>query len=1010
MSGYVDGKQEIGRLSTMSKRQTKSTSSKTKATSKTVQKTAAKTTAKLAAKNTTKAKPTTLAKTTKSKAPSKTASKAAVNTPVKAKPAKTTAPQPPKTVANLKEHFDGIVSRLKAADTNNRKSVKALETAFSTLEDQVKSHQSIDHAKLSKKVDELSSYLTQSLDKTKRDITADLKNALENPTVDGVEAAITRSEDRLAEAELAQARSMSKVNQHIADLARVIDARLKSHEGETRAQAEKIAGLEEHVTSVQSQSYERIRLVENTTADAMRKLGDEVVGTAESFQSQLANQSANLRERIETIAKRTQEDFDKQSTDLSRRMESIEDSQKNQSNYIDRSISKLAARIDSLEFGLSQLPPPEPEIPATPSMVLPATPEAAPLPPLESLLETPAETSPMLVPAPPPAPIAHPEPVTPVMELAPPALDLTAVEEPEEDFDAFAAADAALSGSSDNSLLLQPEAVVPYNQSAENIVDPFAPEAPQYTQPAAQLSPLAPASTDEIAHDGFAQYAPPEYNPTLQPGTVAPQHHYVDPEQAAYTQTAAPAMTHGAHAQTAYSYDPYQAQVTNPAVQPSPYETYDYSQQAGSTGPTEFTPPVADADLPYDNPGYSENPGYAEDALQSDGLSRPGHVAEQTVKRKRRKSGKSLLANSSALSNLATPKNLRVAGLALALAVTGYLGYKSFSGSNAEAPIPPTLEANNSLPVESGIAMPTQPVVSEISTTDPIGTPQMSAPVQTAPVFTGDQTLEAAAESGNSIAQFQLGITYLDTGQTEQGLKYIRAAANQNQPAAQYRLAKLYEAGVGVSADPDMARDLTERAARSGNRIAMHDLGLYYAEGRGGVEKNMQTALGWFEKAAERGVVDSQYNLGVLFSATPEIAKDITSAYVWFSVAAKQGDQFAANELARVKSAMSDDQLKQANARIAGFKPVAIDEAANGIFREVPWSMPDAANFAPTADLVRDAQSLLGQLGYEVGTPDGDMGPKTRAAVKAFEKANGLPETGVVSGSLIDRLEAAAGV
>ena len=95
---------------------------------------------------------------------------------------------------------------------------------------------------------------------------------------------------------------------------------------------------------------------------------------------------------------------------------------------------------------------------------------------------------------------------------------------------------------------------------------------------------------------------------------------------------------------------------------------------------------------------------------------------------------------------------------------------------------------------------------------------------------------------------------------------------------------------------------------------------------------------------------------------------------------------------------------------MASFKPVAIDEAANGIFREVPWSMPAAENFKPTADLVRDAQSLLGQLGYDVGVPDGDMGPKTRNAVKAFEKANGLPESGAVTGSLVDRLEAAAGV
>lgn len=891
------------------------------------------------------------------------------------------------TIATLREHFDGIVSRLKAADTNNRKSVKALETAFSTLENQVKDHQSIDHAELSKKVDELSSYLTKSLNKTKKDITADLKNALENPTYSGVEAAITRSEDRLAETEMAQARSMSKVNQHIADLARVIDARLQTQEGETRAQAAKITGLEEKVTSIQSLSYERIRLVENTAADAMRKLGDDVVGTAESFQSQLASQSSNLRERIEQIAKRTQADFDKQSTDLSRRMESIEDSQKNQSNYIDRSISKLAARIDSLEFGLSQIPPPQP-VSVAPPVALPSSPEA--LPPLETLLEPePAATiSPVMAPAPNLAPQAT--------EVEP--LVLGTQIPPEENYDAFAAADAALSsGGNDNSVQTSEFAV---EQAPNYAPDPFASNVPSSASTPPFGTQSAPAA--ENIPQYAPQNAPEEFQPYPQPNTIAPQHHYVDPAQAAYAQQTSAQ-------QTTHSYDPYQQNAQPAAPEASPYaQSLDFGQPAEAaspiaTGPMEYMPPVADSDLPYENPGYSEAD------LQADGLSRPGHVAEAPKKVKRRKSAKSALAGSSALSSLATPKNLRVAGLALALAVAGYFGYKSMSGSGDEI-APPSIEAAAPMPNSKPQVLPSQPLTSDISTTAPIGIPQINAPLEAAPVFTGNQSLQDAADSGNAVAQFQLGITFLDTGQAEKGLKYIRASANQNQPAAQYRLAKLYEAGIGVKADPDMARDLTERAARAGNRIAMHDLGLYYAEGRGGVDKNMQTALGWFEKAAERGVVDSQYNLGVLFSATPEIQQDMTGAYVWFSIASKQGDQFATNELARVKAALSAEQLKQAEARISGFKPVAIDEAANGIFREVPWSMPDASSFAPSADLVRDAQSLLAQLGYEVGAPDGDMGPKTSEAVKAFERANGLPETGAVSGSLLDRLEAAAGV
>ena len=73
----------------------------------------------------------------------------------------------------------------------------------------------------------------------------------------------------------------------------------------------------------------------------------------------------------------------------------------------------------------------------------------------------------------------------------------------------------------------------------------------------------------------------------------------------------------------------------------------------------------------------------------------------------------------------------------------------------------------------------------------------------------------------------------------------------------------------------------------------MHDLALYYAEGRGGVEAELPTAAKWFEKAAERGVVDSQFNLGVLFESGQGLPKNLTDAYVWYAIAAQQGDQFA---------------------------------------------------------------------------------------------------------------------
>jgi peptidoglycan hydrolase-like protein with peptidoglycan-binding domain len=41
-------------------------------------------------------------------------------------------------------------------------------------------------------------------------------------------------------------------------------------------------------------------------------------------------------------------------------------------------------------------------------------------------------------------------------------------------------------------------------------------------------------------------------------------------------------------------------------------------------------------------------------------------------------------------------------------------------------------------------------------------------------------------------------------------------------------------------------------------------------------------------------------------------------------------------------------------------------------------------------------QVRLSALGFDTGPIDNDFGPKTKAALKAFQKSKGLPETGLV--------------
>ncbi|HTN61357.1 MAG TPA: lytic murein transglycosylase [Devosia sp.] len=64
-----------------------------------------------------------------------------------------------------------------------------------------------------------------------------------------------------------------------------------------------------------------------------------------------------------------------------------------------------------------------------------------------------------------------------------------------------------------------------------------------------------------------------------------------------------------------------------------------------------------------------------------------------------------------------------------------------------------------------------------------------------------------------------------------------------------------------------------------------------------------------------------------------------------------------------------------------------------------------AHDYALTASQRQQLQDLLNRKGFNVGTPDGKIGPKTRAAVIAYQRQVGLPADGFVSGRLLDRLK-----
>jgi len=235
---------------------------------------------------------------------------------------------------------------------------------------------------------------------------------------------------------------------------------------------------------------------------------------------------------------------------------------------------------------------------------------------------------------------------------------------------------------------------------------------------------------------------------------------------------------------------------------------------------------------------------------------------------------------------------------------------------------------------------PSEDMASEMTAPVAEGAAPTSA-IVAGPLPTRNVSLEQAAQTGDLVAQYELGLQRLASGRTQEGVGLLRRAAERGLAMAQYRLAKIYERGEGVQTDLAVARQWTERAAAGGNRRAMHDLGVYFARGEGAA-LDEAAAFRWFRQAAELGVADSQYNLGVLYQQGRGVNASASEALFWFMVAARQGDQDAGARAAALEEQLQPNQVEQARARARAFRPRAASAIANGEFGARPWANPGA--------------------------------------------------------------------
>lgn len=869
--------------------------------------------------------------------------------------------------AVLKTDLDKLEARLKRADTLTRNSIQSLETIVDTLESRLKSQKSSQKGQLTRHINILSARLDDTLSETRKAVRSDLQTALSQTSAEQksslavLEAAINRASQRVDDAELSQADAITRINRHMADMARAVDVRINAEANARKQDIESVnarlqSAQSELKTELKSEIDQRVGTIERDSADALLKVGEKIEILHNQLQARRDADTDKVFQKVRSLAQQTEADFGTYREDFESRILELETRQDlltvrtvgkddaDAERERDRMERKaLAAQLETLQNRIEEVEAARIEAEAAAAQRSTASPSISP----------PAHTQPA---------------------ATPPAATPTASQ-------------------------------VSFS-------------APNHQTP----TPNAP---DEVAAPAAGQ--PTEYNPyafAMNPPTDPDQH---PTNIVQFGQT--PPITPSATPPTQAPFDP------NPLQSPRAPLTPDLPNPSDLLlAPGLGLPPAGDLDFepaplpaaPYANPAYAEGDIYTGGNFAGDDVSLKAiRVTDEKPRRKRL----DLRGGS-----IVTGRTVRVALLATGVAVAALFAGKMVLGTDG-VPLPESTQRvmsplSNDAPRSGGVNFQTPPsnetVLSgeaggetgglapnaggaENGLVEPIGNYAESQPI----IIDGDEidTLEAAVAAGDPIAQYQMGIAQLESGDTEAGAQLIIQAADAGQPAALYRLAKLHEAGIGVPQNDARARQLVEQAARGGNRIAMHDLALYFAEGRGGVDVNMATARSWFEQAAQRGVLDSQYNLAVL-SESPDtgLRADPEAAYFWYSIAANQGDQFAMGRRDTLLASLDESVVARLDNQVNSFTPRDVDEAANGIFRDLPWIQNPQTADADVKAQVQSVQTLLTDLGFDVGGADGLMGEKTRTAIIAFERANGLPQTGRVNSNLISRLERAAGV
>jgi len=147
-----------------------------------------------------------------------------------------------------------------------------------------------------------------------------------------------------------------------------------------------------------------------------------------------------------------------------------------------------------------------------------------------------------------------------------------------------------------------------------------------------------------------------------------------------------------------------------------------------------------------------------------------------------------------------------------------------------------------------------------------------------------------------------------------------RRLADNGDPRVEYKVAVMYNFGLGVPPDYGEGSVWLRRAAEQGFAPAETAFGDMFSRGMG-VDRNYAEAARWYLKAAEQGFANAQYSLGAAYAAGRGVPQDDVEAYMWLSLAAARFEPRADADRDALAARMTPDQVSTGQEFVREWKP-----------------------------------------------------------------------------------------